>query len=654
GGTGGGSVYVDNVHIIGENTQSLDVTPPTDPFVRRISSNSSRVRLEWDANPAEDGVVGYNIYRHEAAMNASTAVRLNGDTLIINQNDEFEDYTMQTDVSYTFFVTAVDAAGNESKASNTKTRTLTESKSPESPMALFIDETPGSQRLRWWAVSNYDVVAYRVYQKTETDADFVELTPANEAHGFSFFDLSFDPETNIEFYVEAVDFSGNISAPSAIFTFEPNEIPFFLQNPIGDLFVSNGESFEYDVSSLAIDPNGDLLLFSKWNRDIGFGADWLTVNSNGIIRGQPQSSELGKHAWIIGVEDGRGGISTTLVNIIVGPAQPSVVLVDYAGRTGFSENIRDGGMGSNTGELPAGSVWQTISSYPGKPGSISVGEGSLGVPDNLYLVFNGGLIFGQDTGHVITGEESAFTLQFSWLDGWAWTPGMSIIAQLYYTDDNLIDGDPTIVGTLSAKQKINDLWETVSLTDESVSFGPGAIGKNLFLRFTDTGANENKFCRIDNIYLEILNTDPNEAINTFRNDYALAADASEDLLDRSNNGVSNIAYYLFGLGNPANVVVDPIWSNDPGMPVAVLDTDSELTYSLSWNKDSGNYYYEVLVSNDMIDWWNATSADSPAQLLEPSTLIPSSDPDYDLRQFSFAATDEPLFIRVKLSSIPTN
>ncbi|MEM9025867.1 MAG: hypothetical protein AAGB06_02910, partial [Verrucomicrobiota bacterium] len=210
---------------------------------------------------------------------------------------------------------------------------------------------------------------------------------------------------------------------------------------------------------------------------------------------------------------------------------------------------------------------------------------------------------------------------------------------------------PTIVGTLSAKQEIDNVWETVSLTDEPISFDPGAIGKSLFLRFTDTGANENKYCRIDNVYLEILNTDPNEAIDSFRDNYALAADASEDLLDRSNNGIANIAYYLFGLGNPANAIVYPILSNDPGMPAAVLDAGGKLNYSMSWNKESGNYYYEVLVSNDMINWWNATSINSPVQLLEPSTLTPSSDPDYDLRQFSFEAADEPIFIRVKLSSV---
>ncbi|MEM7673468.1 MAG: hypothetical protein AAF212_09025 [Verrucomicrobiota bacterium] len=98
---------------------------------------------------------------------------------------------------------------------------------------------------------------------------------------------------------------------------------------------------------------------------------------------------------------------------------------------------------------------------------------------------------------------------------------------------------------------------------------------------------------------------------------------------------------------------------DHGKPLALPTKLSRLVqqpsvrvYSLSWNKDSGNYYYEIVVTNDMTQWWDATSADSPAPRLKPSTLTSSKDLDYDLRQFSFATTDKPKFVRVKLNSIP--
>ncbi|MEM7673823.1 MAG: hypothetical protein AAF212_10820 [Verrucomicrobiota bacterium] len=59
----------------------------------------------------------------------------------------------------------------------------------------------------------------------------------------------------------------------------------------------------------------------------------------------------------------------------------------------------------------------------------------------------------------------------------------------------------------------------------------------------------------------------------------MVADASEDLPDWSDNEIDNIAYYLFGLGSPTNMVVDPIRLMDPGMSVTVLDTYSKLNCS---------------------------------------------------------------------------
>ncbi|MEM7673822.1 MAG: hypothetical protein AAF212_10815 [Verrucomicrobiota bacterium] len=48
-----------------------------------------------------------------------------------------------------------------------------------------------------------------------------------------------------------------------------------------------------------------------------------------------------------------------------------------------------------------------------------------------------------------------------------------------------------------------------------------------------------------------------------------------------------------------------------------------------------------MVSIEHTLWWNANPADTPAPLLEPSTLTPSNDPDYDLRQFGFGADERP-------------
>ena len=84
------------------------------------AASSYAVDLTWDA-PSSSGepVVGYDIYR--AASGSSSYERLNSG---VNAPTSYSDTTVATGAGYQYYVTSVDAAGNQSAPSNTFSLTI--------------------------------------------------------------------------------------------------------------------------------------------------------------------------------------------------------------------------------------------------------------------------------------------------------------------------------------------------------------------------------------------------------------------------------------------------------------------------------------------------------------------------------------------------
>ena len=95
------------------SVQSLDVTPPEPPSGLRVVSQdreTGRATLEWNAN-FEDAIKGYRLYRQVGdSPPAPITALLFG--------SRFEDWTLPSEGAYSYSVTAIDVAGNESTHSN--------------------------------------------------------------------------------------------------------------------------------------------------------------------------------------------------------------------------------------------------------------------------------------------------------------------------------------------------------------------------------------------------------------------------------------------------------------------------------------------------------------------------------------------------------
>ncbi|SHJ14948.1 hypothetical protein SAMN02745181_1306 [Rubritalea squalenifaciens DSM 18772] len=78
-------------------------------------------------------------------------------------------------------------------------------------------------------------------------------------------------------------------------------------------------------------------------------------------------------------------------------------------------------------------------------------------------------------------------------------------------------------------------------------------GDNIYeiaIRITD-----NSSSIIETFLITVTNREE-PALDEFRSTYGMAVDGSDDFLDWSNNGIKNILYYAFGLGDPNNANID--------------------------------------------------------------------------------------------------
>lgn len=202
--TGNAFYNVIDVNFSGSNP--VDTTAPSAPSSLAASGvTSSSVTLSWNASTDNVGVTGYKIYR--------------GSTLAATVSGTTTSYTvtgLAASTGYSFTVKAVDAAGNESAASNSVSVTTTappanDTTAPTAPGGLHVmSATASSIELMWNAsTDNVGVTGYKIYRGTS-----LVTTVAGTATSYTVTGLS--PSTTYSFTVYAVDAAGNQSAASTV------------------------------------------------------------------------------------------------------------------------------------------------------------------------------------------------------------------------------------------------------------------------------------------------------------------------------------------------------------------------------------------------------------------------------------------------------
>ena len=118
GGDLGGSTNPTTITMDGNKTVSAafdpDTTPPVAPVDLAATGGEALIDLSWTAN-SESDLAGYNVYRSVTTPVVLTNP-INGGTLVTSTS--YQDIGLLPNTTYYYVVTAEDAAGNESPASN--------------------------------------------------------------------------------------------------------------------------------------------------------------------------------------------------------------------------------------------------------------------------------------------------------------------------------------------------------------------------------------------------------------------------------------------------------------------------------------------------------------------------------------------------------
>jgi PQQ-dependent dehydrogenase (s-GDH family) len=181
------------------NATTLDTQAPTAPANLVASAvTQSSLTLSWSASSDNLAVAGYDVYRDGIKINGAPVT---GTTYNVTG--------LSALTSYSFYVNALDAAGNVSVNSNTVDVTTPDTQAPSAPGGLAASAvTAVSLTLTWNAsTDNVGVTGYDIYQNNTR----INSSPVTET---SYNVTGLTNGTAYSFYVRALDNAGNVSGNS--------------------------------------------------------------------------------------------------------------------------------------------------------------------------------------------------------------------------------------------------------------------------------------------------------------------------------------------------------------------------------------------------------------------------------------------------------
>ncbi|MFQ5713407.1 MAG: fibronectin type III domain-containing protein [Candidatus Scalinduaceae bacterium] len=179
-----------------------DISPPTTPAnLTATAVLSSQINLSWGASTDDVGVIGYNIYRNSG-----------GTPIARTTGTAYQDTGLSQGTLYTYNVSAVDLASNESTQSLPASATTfsPDTTPPSTPANLTATAVLSSQINLSWGVSTDDVgvTDYNIFRDGSG-------TPTATTTGTTYQDTGLSVGTLYTYNVSAVDLAGNESAQSS-------------------------------------------------------------------------------------------------------------------------------------------------------------------------------------------------------------------------------------------------------------------------------------------------------------------------------------------------------------------------------------------------------------------------------------------------------
>ena len=184
---------VNNANFTITGSGSADTTAPIATTISASGTTATGTNLSWNTSSDNVGVVGYKVYQNGVLKTTTASTST---SLVVSG--------LSASTAYGFYVTAYDAVGNNSAASNivnVTTLTLVDTTAPATTIVAASGTTTSSTNLSWNVSSdNVGVVGYKVYQngvlKTTTASTSLVVSGLSASTAYGFYVTAYDAVGN--------------------------------------------------------------------------------------------------------------------------------------------------------------------------------------------------------------------------------------------------------------------------------------------------------------------------------------------------------------------------------------------------------------------------------------------------------------------------
>ncbi|MCG7841231.1 MAG: fibronectin type III domain-containing protein, partial [Methanomassiliicoccales archaeon] len=280
--------YITAVNAVGEGAASNEVsavpmTQASSPTDLQAIAGLDDIGLSWSP-PASTGgsvITNYEIYRGVTSGNESPLITMGNATTYL-------DPTVESGVSYYYYVTAVNGAG-ESVASNEASSVIVIP--PSSPLSLMAMASDRSVSLTWSAPSldgGSAVTGYEVHRGNASGGE----TYLTTVSGTNYTDTGLENGTELFYVVKAVNTAGTGSASN-----EVSAIPAAVPSAPYDLQASAGPSSITLTWTAPTDDGGSPVIGYMVYRNEESGGEELLATIGAVTIYQDDTAQVGQEYW---------------------------------------------------------------------------------------------------------------------------------------------------------------------------------------------------------------------------------------------------------------------------------------------------------------------------------------------------------------------
>ncbi len=199
------------------SAEIMDIFPPTKPESVVAVADTGKVTLNWKANK-EDDLAGYLIYR---TVDTDKKAYLLLNAYPVKANNYVDSLPKMVKNYFLYKIIAIDTSYNKSEYSDFAITRLPDVVAPQKPVIKRIAQENNSLVIEWNPVLEPDIAGYNIF-KIEEGKEAKQLN-VNLIRGINLFtDRMALPNTKNNYYVIAIDSSGNQSEKSDIHSAQLN------------------------------------------------------------------------------------------------------------------------------------------------------------------------------------------------------------------------------------------------------------------------------------------------------------------------------------------------------------------------------------------------------------------------------------------------